>query len=60
MHSCGLGVGDVCAKKVLIGLQMQLQQLDGKFDEIGVRGLTGESPLRSRRRHHAFASCASK
>jgi hypothetical protein len=37
-------------QKVLIGLQMQLQQLDGKFDEIGVRGLTGESPLRSRKR----------
>jgi hypothetical protein len=30
----------VAPKKVLIGLQMQLQQLDGKFDEIGVRGLT--------------------
>jgi len=37
-------------QKVLMGLQMQLQQLDGKLDEIGVRGLTGESPLRSRKR----------
>ena len=37
-------------EKALIGLQMQLEQLDGRFDELGVRGLTGETPLRSRKR----------
>ena len=29
-------------KQILISLQMQLQQLDRKMDEIGVRGLSGE------------------
>ncbi len=37
-------------KKVLLTLQVQLQQLDATFDEMGLSGLTGESPLRSRKR----------
>jgi ABC-type phosphate transport system auxiliary subunit len=37
-------------QKVLIDLRIQLEQLDGKFDEAGVSGLTGESSLRSRKK----------
>eukprot|EP01043_Picozoa_sp_COSAG02_P011762 COSAG02_NODE_439_length_22308_cov_18.013508_8_plen_321_part_00 len=37
-------------KKVLLTLQMQLQQLDAALDEMGLSGLTGESSLRSRKR----------
>ena len=36
-------------KKTLISLQMQLVQLDGRMDEIGVRGSTGESTLKPRK-----------
>eukprot|EP01047_Picozoa_sp_COSAG01_P070168 COSAG01_NODE_10565_length_2131_cov_5.559055_1_plen_269_part_00 len=44
------GLPPTAVEKTLIGLQMQLEQLDGRFDELGVRGLTGETPLRSRKR----------
>ena len=44
------GLPPAAVEKTLIGLQMQLEQLDGRFDELGVRGLTGETPLLSRKR----------
>ena len=49
-HNLDEGLPPAAVEKTLIGLQMQLEQLDGRFDELGVRGLTGETPLRSRKR----------